>query len=665
MASQPQPDKKSGKKGRRITVAGARRGMLTSEPLLLLGAVILALYFGREILIPLALALTLNFLLTPAVLGLEKLKVARVPAVMLVMILLGLIVGGVGYVVATQLLRVADDIPKYRQNIHARALQFHAPRTGHVGDALNNFQDIQKEVTGTEPNPKLTPAEEAKERRATKAGVLPATPVTPTPVVVITPPLSDKDYLRNILRPMLKPLGTAGMVFIFTMYMLVKREDLRNRLLLLAGMGQLNIMTQALNDAGERISRYLLMNAAVNAGFGAVFGVALYLVGVPYATLWGVLIGILRVVPYVGTLIGGVIPLLFTLAVFTTWWQPVTVLLLFLGLEAIVGNVIEPMLYGAHTGISSLALLATAIVWTLLWGWPGLVLSTPLTVVLIVMGRYVPQMGFLHILLGDEAELTPEAQFYERLLAMDQSEAHSIADKYLEGRPLVDLYDQVLLPALSLAEQDRHKGALDSVRASFLFQSATELIAELAEYRLKLAELEAAPDAELSDARPTYPDKSQTRSTAVVCIPVHDQADEIVATMLSQLLEQMGHKTMLLPPVALTDEILSKLAEEPETTICISALPPFAFVHARTLCHRIREFLPNNCIMVGLWGAAGDSEVLRERLGRGMADSVVTSLKAAIETEMTHSPIERRPANGLDQQLRVEPVQPGSCLSLV
>ena len=188
------------------------------------------------------------------------------------------------------------------------------------------------------------------------------------------------------------------MVFIFTMYMLVKREDLRNRLLLLAGMGQLNIMTQALNDAGERISRYLVMNAAVNAGFGAVFGFALFLLGVPYATLWGVLIGILRVVPYVGTLIGGVIPLLFTLAVFTTWWQPVTVLLLFLGLEAIVGNVIEPMLYGAHTGISSLALLATAIVWTLLWGWPGLVLSTPLTVVLIVMGRYVPQMGFLHIL---------------------------------------------------------------------------------------------------------------------------------------------------------------------------------------------------------------------------------------------------------------------------
>ena len=248
---------------------------------------------------------------------------------------------------------------------------------------------------------------------------------------------------------------------------------------------------------------------------------------------------------------------------------------------------------------------------------------------------------------------------------MDQSEAHSIADKYLEGRPLVDLYDHVLLPALSLAEQDRHKGALDSVRASFLFQSATELIAELAEYRLKLAELEAAPDAEPSDARPTYPEKPQTRSTAVVCIPVHDQADEIVATMLSQLLEQMGHKTMLLPPVALTDEILSKLAEEPETTICISALPPFAFVHARTLCHRIREYLPHNCIMVGLWGAAGDSEVLRERLGRGMADSVVTSLKSCHRDRDDALADQRRPADGRVQRLRVQPVQPGSCLSLV
>jgi len=190
------------------------------------------------------------------------------------------------------------------------------------------------------------------------------------------------------------------------------------------------------------------------------------------------------------------------------------------------------------------------------------------------------------------------------------------------------------------------------VRASFLFQSATELIAELAEYRLKLAEPEP-PDAETADAQPSYAERPQPRSTAVVCIPVHDQADEIVATMLSQLLEQMGHKTMLLPPVALTDEILSKLAEEPETTICISALPPFAFVHARTLCHRIREYLPRNCIMVGLWGAAGDPEVLRERLGRGMADSVVTSLKSAVETEMTHTPVNNNQHIDLDNRLRV------------
>jgi hypothetical protein len=354
-----------------------------------------------------------------------------------------------------------------------------------------------------------------------------------------------------------------------------------------------------------------------------MFGLGLYLIGVPNATLWGALIGILRVVPYVGTLIGAVIPLAFTLAVFTTWWQPLAVLGLFVVLEVVVGNLIEPWLYGAHTGISSLALLATAIVWTLIWGWPGLVLSTPLTVCLIVLGRYVPQMGFLHILLGDEAELAPEAQFYERLLAMDQGEAHSIADKYLEGRPLVDLYDGMLLPALSLAEQDRHKGALDEVRASFLFQSATELIAELTEYRMKEG---------------TEPEVHVSKTSPVVCIPVNDQADEIVATMFSQLLEQQGHKTMLLPPVALSDEILSKLAEERGTTICISALPPFAFVHARTLCHRIREHLPENCIVIGLWGARGDCEVLRERFGRGMANKVVTSLKEALEMGMAGTP---------------------------
>jgi hypothetical protein len=441
----------------------------------------------------------------------------------------------------------------------------------------------------------------------------------PSQVIVVQPPISDRAYAQQILKPFIKPLGMLGMVVIFTIYMLLKREDLRNRLLLLAGIGRLNVMTQALNDAAQRVSSYLLMNVLVNASYGTVFGVGLFLLHVPNATLWGVLLGILRMVPYAGMIIGGGLPIFFAFAVFPGWWPPILVLLLFAVLEVAVSNFIEPWLYGSHTGISSLALVATAMVWTLIWGLPGLILSTPLTVCLIVMGRYVPQMSFLHILLGDEAELAPEAHFYERLLAMDQTEAHHIADRFLEGHKLVDLYDEVVLPALSLTEQDRHKGYLDETRSAFLFQSATELVAELSGYHTPL--IDATVD----------PEPTPEKACPVVCIPANDQADEIAATMLAQLLEQRGHKTLLLPAAALSPEIFARLGEESGTTVYISALPPFAFVHARNLCQKLRQHLPENRILIGLWGLTGDEENLRERFGVARPDAVATTLGQAIQ----------------------------------
>jgi hypothetical protein len=351
---------------------------------------------------------------------------------------------------------------------------------------------------------------------------------------------------------------------------------------------------------------------------------------VPNATLWGVLLAILRMVPYVGTMIVGSATLLYTLAIFTSWWHPLWVFLLFAVMEIVVSNFVEPYLYGSHTGISALALVTMALVWTVLWGWPGLVVSTPLTVCLIVLGRYLPQMSFLHILLGDEAELAPEAKFYERLLATDQAEAHNIADRFLEGHSLVDLYDQVVMPALTMTEQDRHKGALDEVRSSYLFQSATELIAELTDYRSPAA-TEAPGDA----------DSTPLRVIPVVCVAANDQADEIAATMLAQLLEQCGHKTLLLPGSALSPEILSRLAEEPETILCISAVPPFAFSHARKLAQRLRQSLPSNRIVVGLWGTTGDRDVVRERFGQCRPDVIVGSLSNALELvrEMEGAPV--------------------------
>ncbi len=604
-----------------------RRGLFASEPVLLLAAVIATLYFGRAILIPFALALTLNFLLTPAVIYLQSFRIRRVPAVIIIVVIAGSIVGGVGWVVVRQLVHIADDLPNYRENLHQKMDSLRAPSVGSVGRAIRGVREVGQELynaqeaqsatgapaQGSPSGPHSGPA--ANTEAAVTAPAARST--APTPVVIVPSRRGVPDLL-SALGPMISPLGETVFVLVLTIYMLIKREDLHNRVLLLAGMGRLNLVNQAIDDAVRRISRYLILNLAVNTGYGIFFGVGLYAIGIPNATLWGVIAGVFRFVPYIGASIGVMLPFVFALGVFPYWGPALVVLALFALLEFSVSNFLEPWLYGSHTGISTLALLIMAVFWTILWGWPGLVLSTPLTVCLIVMGLHLPQMSFLHILLGDEAKLAPEAKFYERLLAMDQAEAHVIAESYLDEHSLSDLYDTVLLPALSLAERDRHKGALDEVRANFLFQCANEIIAELSDSAI------------LEPDNSPKPAAAETRLFPVICVSTQDQADEIVATMLAQLLEQGGNRAMQLPARALSDEILLRLAEETDTVLCVSALPPFAFADTRALCQRMRHRLPHNRIIVGLWDPALETERIRERLTTCRPDRVVTNLAEAL-----------------------------------
>lgn len=589
-----------------------RWAVLNDAPLIVLALALAALYFARPVLIPLAMAISLNFLLTPAVMELEKLRIRRVPAVLLVMAMAATVAVCVGWIVARQVAGVINDLPNYRYNIDDKLAALRNPGGGPLSHTVNSIHELGQEISEeSHPLPVPNQPEELKTRREREEARAQAAKA-PLPVTVVPPSLTTTEYMKQYARPVLEPIGVVVMVVIFTFYMLIKREDMRNRLLLLAGRGQLNIMTQALNEAARRISRYLIMNVLVNAGYGVIFGFGLYLLHVPNATLWGALMAILRMIPYAGTMLAGLSTVAFTLAVFSNWWHPLWVLLLFAGLEFVIANFVEPHIYGKRTGISAFALVVMAIVWTLLWGWPGLIVSTPMTVCLIVMGRYVPQMSFLHILLGEEAELSPEAHFYERLLAMDQAEAHGVADEFLKEHSLVELYDMVVLPALALSEQDRHKGAMDEVRSTWLYQSTTELVAELTEYKHSLGE--GPPQ----------------NTSPVVCIPAEDQGDEIAATMLAQLLEQGGHSTMLLSPSAMSHEILERLAEDSQTIVCISALPPFAFAQARRLAQTLRKNLPNNPILVGLWSGEADVETLQQRFG-SVPNSIVTTLAGAIE----------------------------------
>jgi hypothetical protein len=269
-----------------------------------------------------------------------------------------------------------------------------------------------------------------------------------------------------------------------------------------------------------------------------------------------------------------------------------------------------------------------AIFWALLWGWPGLILSTPLTVCIVVMGRYLPQLSFLHTLLGTDAELSTEALFYERLLAMDQPEAHAIANRFLETKPLIELYDSVLIPALALVEQDRHQGNLDDKRSDFFFLTIGEIVAELTEYHQK-------EPADSSPAIPRRTSRAVENEFAVVCISVSDQADELTTLMLGQLMERASHPTLLLSAASVAGEILDSLAAEPSTVVFISALPPFAFSQARAICQRVRSHLPNNRIIVGLWNSPNDPdqtpEQIIERFGSGKPNTVVSSLAQALQ----------------------------------
>jgi predicted PurR-regulated permease PerM len=577
-------------------------------PFLVLAVTALTLFFARDLLVPFAFALTLAFLLAPAVSRLEDRHVPRVLAVVITGVLAFTVICGVGYVVARQLLNVARDLPAYRLSIQKKIASVHSPAGQSLEKAFTAVEDISADLASGAGN--ATPSVQKPLPQA-------------QPVRVVDPDRTQLESTAEFLMRFLRPIGTFGIVIVFTVYLLLKREDLRHRILVLAGIGRIRLMTQALEDAATRISKYLLFQATVNAAYGTLFGFGLFLIGIPNATLWGVLAGMLRIIPYVGTTTALALPLVVSVALSPSWGPPLLVIGLFLILGLTATNFVEPWLFSSRTGISSLALLAMAIFWTLLWGWPGLILSTPLTVCIVVLGRYVPQMSFLHTLLGTDAELSAEALFYERLLAMDQQEAHAVANRFLEGKTLVELYDSVLMPALALVEQDRHQGVLDDVRCNFFFLSIGELLAELTDYHQK----------ETGDSGFHAPGFSMQEDFAVVCISASDQADELTTHMLVQLMEQASHQTLYLP-ASVSSEILGALANESDTVIFISALPPFAFSQTRTICQRVRSHLPHNRIVIGLWNPTEESDQTHdltvERFGSGRPTVIVNTLAQAV-----------------------------------
>src|SRR5580692_20986 len=470
------------------------------------------LYFGREIIIPIALAILLSFVLAPLVGLLQRIRVPRGLAVVSVVILAFALIFAMGSLLASQLTQLAGDLPRYQSTISEKIQSFRDTTAGRgtLERASGMLKDLSKELdrpkdaapalgSGAIVNPKAT------------------VPLTPVPVEVRQPDPGALESLQSLISPLVHPLATTGIIIIFVIFILLQREDLRDRLIRLAGSYDLQRTTAALDDAARRLSRLFLTQLLLNGAFGVVIGVGLWLIGTPSAILWGILAAVLRFVPYIGTVIAAAFPLALAVAVDPGWSMLLWTLALFLTVEPVVGHIIEPMVYGHSTGLSPVAVVAAATFWTALWGPIGLVLATPLTVCLVVLGRHVERLEFLDVIFGDRPALSPPEMFYQRMLAGDPTEAAGKAEEFLKEKSLSSYFDEVALKGLQLAQVDAKRGTLDQARMNKIRDAVTEFASDLSTQDDSIPEI-ASPtmDAEAAAAIEAVPDTAVSSNLPVV-----------------------------------------------------------------------------------------------------------------------------------------------------
>jgi len=564
---------------------------------------IAALYLARVAFIPLALAILFSFVFAPAVQLVERARLGRAFSTILVVLVAFVALGGVGWTVTKQFADVVNQLPNYRTNIREKVDSLHWSKSQTLDNASATMNEIGKELAAAPPSPKSGGTSSKPSGESSS----PASRRSPLPVEVVQPPSLPFESVQDVLGLLMSGL----IVVVFTVFILIRREDLRNRFISLVAHDQFSLVTHALDEAGNRVSRYLRMQFVVNASYAVVIGGALHFIGVPGAFLWGVIVGVFRFLPYIGPPMGAIMPLVLSLAVFQGWARPSLVLGTFIIGELLVSNFIEPVLYGTHTGISSMAILVSALFWTVLWGPIGLVLSTPLTVCLVVIGKHVPHLSFLQVLLGDEPALSPEAHVYQRLIAMDQEEAKEVLESYLKKQSLEQLYDDILVPTLILAQQDRYKGNLDESAAKLIGQSTNELVEELCEECR--SESNSRGFDSTAEKLPASNEEQPKHTLRIVCIPARYDADEIVATMLVQVLERAGYQASCVP-LGTPAEMIDTLNRREPDVVCISALPPFAIANARALYVAVVAERKADAIFVGLWGHSGDIDSASRRL---------------------------------------------------
>ena len=593
--------------------------------ILLTAFVVTILYVGRQLLIPLALAAMLTFLLAPLVGYIER-WIGRIAAVLIVVAMLFSVFGGAGWLLTRQLIDLAAKLPNYQTNIDNRLNAIRLPTGGAFGRFSHSVSELQKQMPDSLEPPANAPGPvpETKATAAARSRNLPAGQ-QPMPVRIVESQSRLPQILQTTATGLLGPLGTAGLVSLLLIFMLLKREDLRGRMIRLIGQGRISATMRAMDDAGSRVARYLTMLLLVNVSFGSCIAIGLYFIGVPNAALWGAFAAIMRFVPYVGVWIAAAVPVLISFAVSTSWLSPLLTLGLFVVLELINFNALEPWLYGSSTGVSSIALIIAAVFWTWLWGPIGLVLATPLTVCVAVMGRHVPKLQFLSVLLSEEQALAPHEECYHRLLAFGLDEANDLAEAYVKTNSLTSLYDSVLIPTVTLAEMDAQRDELGPEQRSAIHHHIQDLIEDLGSAPPSKSQLEA--DKAVAEHTP-FPLSGPT--CRVLCVPARAYRDELAGAMLVQLLRQQDFDAENASAALSSGELVEMAAKSDPEAICMSVVTPSTLIHARYLSAKLRAQLPHVKIVVGIWGATENMAGAGERLRSSGADEVVVSLAEAV-----------------------------------
>jgi predicted PurR-regulated permease PerM len=623
----------------------------TLQGLLIATIVIAALYFGRDVLLPLALAILLSFVLTPPLLLLRRIKLPRIAAVGIVVGAAFAIIFALGWLMSREVTELAADLPSYRHTLSEKIKSFRettsrSPVLEKAGDVLS---ELQKELATPEAETPSPPAPEIGSEAARPGD-------RPLQVEIREREPTGLELYQKIAGTLLPPLATAGIVLLFVVFILLQREDLRDRLIRLLGSSDLQRATTTLNDAATRLSRYFLIQTAINFGYGAFITLALWLIGIPSPIVWGVLAGLMRFVPFIGSYIAAAFPIMLAAAVDPGWSTVLITAALFLASELTMGQVIEPLVFGRGTGVSPLAVIVSTVFWTWIWGPLGLLLAMPITVCLAVLGRHVEGLQFFEILLGDEPALTPEESFYQRALSGDAAEATYQAELALEAQSLETYLDRVALSGLKLAERDASRGMLGAEQAGKIAATVTEMLDNLSDFEPRrwfsklrpkpateeeaqrgLASLTAAENGDDDEALPVV-ERHELAPGWVVDEPIlsiggRNALDAAAADMLAGVLRKRGLGVKELGPETISAAHISTLTGTEAKLVCLSYLGlGTGPAHIRYLVRRLRRILPDGtAILVCYWSDEGEAPAAKELLEAAEADAYATSLPEAVE----------------------------------